>query len=264
MIALCVDDESLLLEDLVRMVSQSPDIDDAVAFQDGDEALEWLISHKADVAFLDIRLRAMSGLDLAECIQDLYPEMPIVFCTGYEEYALDAFRIHAAGYLTKPIQEEDLQREINHILGRKERQKVLSVTCFGEFEAYANGRHLPLKRKKTKELLAYLIDRRGSKVTAKEICAVLWPEQMDENKNMNYFFHLLSDLRSALKKEGAEDILLHQNSSYAVDMDQIECDFYRYLEGDKEAIHKFTGEYMTRYSWAEPTCAYLMFGKTSA
>lgn len=76
--------------------------------------------------------------------------------------------------------------------------------------------------------------------------------------------HLLSDLRSALKKEGAEDVLLHLNSSYAVDMEQIECDYYRYLEGDKEAVQKFTGEYMSRYNWAEPTCAYLLFGKPKA
>ena len=87
-----------------------------------------------DVAFLDISMRGMTGLNLAEQIQMLQPECKIVFCTGYSQYALDAFKIHVSGYLMKPSTAQAVQKEIDHIKGLTKDNKALTVKCFGNFE----------------------------------------------------------------------------------------------------------------------------------
>ena len=101
MIAIAVDDEVLMLGALVKAISASPDIRVVTKFSDGEEALNFLREHPADIAFLDINMRGMGGLALAEKIITLRPLCKIVFCTGYEEYAIPAFKLHASGYLMK-------------------------------------------------------------------------------------------------------------------------------------------------------------------
>lgn len=257
MLALCVDDEPIILEVEKRMVEMSPMISKAEAFTSGSKALEWLQTHKPDIAFLDIQLRGMTGLDLAKQIHEIYPGLPLVFCTGYDEYARDAFRLHAAGYLSKPVQPVDIQEELDHIFGKNYKKALLRVVCFGGFDAYAGEKRLPVGRKKTNEVLAYLIDRKGGNVSAKEICAALWEDSIDDQKNLNYLYKLIADLKKALKEVGAEEVLIYQNNSYAIDPEKIECDYYDFLRNDEKAIQAFRGEYMNKYSWAEETCAIL-------
>ena len=257
MIVLCVDDEVLLLDALRRAAEASEDVAEIAAFDDELDALAWAEKHRPDVAFLDIRLHDMSGMELAERLRAWYPELPIIFCTGFREYAYDAFQLHASGYLTKPIRAEALQRELDHILGRRQYPKLLRAQCFGTFEVYAGDEPLRFKRARTKELLAYLIDRRGASVSTRELYAQLWEEKSDEKNGLNSLHQLTADLRRTLKAVGAEAVLLSRGKGYAVDPAQIDCDYYRFLDGDERAVRRFTGEYMSSYSWAEVTCAYL-------
>ena len=99
MIAIAVDDEALMLGALVAAVEASPDITSVAKFSDCEEALEYVKNNPADIAFLDINMRGMGGLALAEKIVATRPGCKIVFCTGYEEYAILAFKLHASGYL---------------------------------------------------------------------------------------------------------------------------------------------------------------------
>ena len=254
MIAIAVDDEALMLGALVKAISSSPDISEVIKFSSCDEALEYVKNNSIDVAFLDINMRGMGGLALAENIIAARPGCKIVFCTGYEEYAIPAFRLHASGYLMKPISAEDVQAEINNIKGIKEREKLLKVKCFGNFEVFVREEKLVFKRAKTKELFAFLIDRKGAGMTAKEICATLFPEDSDDVKNSAYLRQLVLDMKATLKALGAENVFRHEKPYYRIDTSLIECDFLSYLEVGKPEFH---GEYMMQYSWAEETCATL-------
>ena len=254
MIAIAVDDEILMLGALVKAVSASPDIREVAKFSDCEEALDFVRENPADIAFLDINMRGMGGLALAEKILAVRPECKIVFCTGYEEYAIPAFKLHASGYLMKPIAAEDVQAEIDNIKGIRQREKPLTVKCFGTFEVYVKEEKLVFKRLKTKELFAFLVDRRGAGMTAKQICAVLFPDDMDDTKNAAYLRQLILDLKNTLKAVGAENVLRHETPCYRVDMSLIRCDYISYLETGKP---EFLGEYMSQYSWAEETCALL-------
>ena len=256
MIAKAVDDEALMLGALVAAIEASPDITKVVQFSDCDQALEFVKNHPTDIAFLDINMRGMGGLALAERIIKSRPNCKIVFCTGYEEYAIPAFKLHASGYLMKPISAEDVQGEIDNINGVNQREKLLRVNCFGNFEVYVKEEKLVFKRLKTKELFAFLIDRKGAGMTAKQICAVLFPDDTDDTKNLAYLRQLMLDLKNTLKSVGAEAVFCHETPCYRVDTSLIKCDYISYLETGKP---EFRGEYMTQYSWAEETCAMLFF-----
>lgn len=254
MIAIAVDDEALMLGALVAAMEESSDISAVTKFSDCEEALEFVRGNAIDVAFLDINMRGMGGLALAEKILETRPNCKIVFCTGYEEYAIPAFKLHASGYLMKPISAEDVQVEIDNIKGVRQREKLLTVKCFGNFEVYAKNEKLMFKRLKTKELFAFLVDRNGAGMTAKQICAVLFPDDTDDTKNAAYLRQLVLDLKNTLKSVGAEAVLCHETPCYRVDTSLIKCDYVSYLETGKPEFH---GEYMTQYSWAEDTCAML-------
>ena len=256
MIAIAVDDEVLMLGALVAAIEASPDITEVNKFSDCEKALEFVKKKSVDIAFLDINMRGMGGLALAERIIAAAPDCKIVFCTGYEEYAIPAFKLHASGYLMKPISAEDVQGEIDNIMGIRHKEKPVTVKCFGNFEVYVKNQKLMFKRLKTKELFAYLIDRNGAGMTAKQICAVLFPDDSDDNKNATYLRQLVLDLKNTLKAVGAEGVLCHETPCYRVDTSLVRCDYLSYLETGKPEFH---GEYMTQYSWAEETCAMLQY-----
>lgn len=253
MIAIAVDDEALMLGALVKAITASPDIEEVTKFSVCEGALEFVKENPVDIAFLDIDMRGMGGLVLAEKILSACPDCKIVFCTGYEEYALSAFKLHASGYLMKPVSAEDVQLEIDNIKGVRQNQKPLEVKCFGNFEVYAKGGKLTFKRSKTKELFAFLIDRNGAGVSVAEIGVALW-ETDDEQKNQNYIHQLFRDLRQTLETVGMDGVFERNNYLYSINPEKIHCDYFSYLKTGKP---EFRGEYMSQYSWAEGTCGLL-------
>ena len=256
--AIVVDDELYMLETLEDAVRTSSDITQVECFSTCSAALAYATENLIDIAFLDINMRGIGGLGLAEKLLELQPRCKIVFCTGYGEYAVSAFQLHVSGYLMKPITAEAVQKEIDHIKGIKSTEKLLTIKCFGNFEVLYYGDILPFKRKKAKELLAVLVDRNGAGMTAKQLCAILFPEDTDDTKNAAYLRQLVLDLRNTLKTIHAEKILQHDTPYYRIDTSLVRCDYLSFLETGKPEFH---GEYMTQYSWAEETCAMLQFTK---
>ena len=256
--AIAVDDEVYMLETLEEAIRASSDIEKVAPFSSCSAALAYAETNPIDIAFLDINMRGIGGLGLAEKLMQIQPQCKIVFCTGYGEYAVSAFQLHVSGYLMKPITAEAVQKEIDHIKGIKAAEKLLTIKCFGNFEVLHNGEILPFKRKKAKELLAVLVDRNGAGMTAKQICAILFPNDTDDTKNMAYLRQLVLDLKNTLKQIRAEDVLQHDTPYYRIDTNLVKCDYFSFLETGKP---KFYGEYMTQYSWAEEICAMLQFKK---
>ena len=256
--AIVVDDEIYMLEALQEAVSVSADIGTVNAFSSCAAALAYATENPVDIAFLDINMRGIGGLGLAEKLLEQQPHCKIVFCTGHEEYAVSAFQLHVSGYLMKPITPEAVQKEIDHIKGVIATEKLLTIKCFGNFEVLHNGEFLSFKRKKAKELLAVLIDRNGAGMTAKQICTILFPDDTDDTKNAAYLRQLILDLKNTLKMNGAENVLQHDTPYYRINTNLVKCDYFSFLESGKPTFH---GEYMTQYSWAEETCAMLQFKK---
>lgn len=258
---LTVDDEQSALNILNRAVRQAQP--DAViqSFDDADTLLETVESQVflPDVAFLDIEIPGLNGLELARRLKTLCPKVNIVFVTGFSQYALDAYALRPSGYLTKPVTPEDVENELNNLRNPVEPHVTngLQVQCFGNFEVFTEGTPLEIKSEKAKELLALLVDRRGSSMTTAGIAMALFEEQEYSTYIKNRVQQTVSQLRIALKAAGCEDVLIKGHNSTAIDTDKIDCDYYRFLQGDIHSINSFSGEYMAQYSWAEFTSAYL-------
>lgn len=270
MTVLAIDDEPVMLRHLRQELEKVfPDAEIA-AFTECHDVLVFLQQHKArnlGYAFLDIKLRGMLGLELAKCIKDYFPQTRILFCTAYSVYALEAYEIHALGYLIKPVSAEKLRAAVQQIeaqLGvpfEKAPQSGgrLVVHTFGSFEVLYNGTPLVFEREKAKELLALLVDRQGLSLTNGEIEAILW----EETPSPHYLHTLLHSLRKTLHSIGAEDLLIRTRNHTSIDVNKIQCDLYEFLKGDARAINSYAGEYMSNYSWAEWTNARLYTGNIS-
>lgn len=111
--ALIADDEPLLAEDLRRrLLALWPDLRIVAACHDGPSALERLLAERPDIAFLDIRMPGLSGLEVAAQID--YP-CQVVFVTAYDQYAVEAFERAAVDYVLKPADEARLAKTVERL-----------------------------------------------------------------------------------------------------------------------------------------------------
>lgn len=188
MIAIAVDDESWALKTLGKAVAASDEITEVNSFSSCAATIEWAQSNNFDIAFLDVNMRGMGGIELAKKLREINENCFIIFCTGYQEYAIEAFRLHADGYLLKPVSADNVQEELTHLLKKHSSKATVTFRCFGGFEALdSQGNPISFKRGKTKELLALLVDRQGMGITSKEICAYMWEDDStDDKKNLQY------------------------------------------------------------------------------
>jgi two-component SAPR family response regulator len=191
----------------------------------------------------------LNGIQLAKKLKKVNPSINIIFVTAYNNYALDAFNIHASGYIMKPVNENKLRDELDGLRYDLELKpndsKLLQVKCFGNFEVFKNGSPVKFHRQKSKELFAYLVDREGSSANINELNAVLWEED-----HKSYLRNLIVDIQETLKEAGIEDVFIKRYSECFIDPTKIDCDAYEYKKGNPDAIRMYRGEYMIQYSWA--------------
>ena len=259
---ICVDDEPLVLQYTAAVIrSVVPSADSVKGFTSSAEALEWVAANPLDLAILDIDMPGMSGLELAQKLKSLDPDTAVIFLTGYSQYAVEAFSMHVSGYLLKPVSREKMAEEISYAMESRGRVQTsvshISAICFGGFDLLVDGETVSFSRSKSKELLAYLVDRHGSTITRAEAAAVLWEDSFYDRSMQKQLDVVIRSLRATLANYGVEDILEVQKGSLRVRPELIDCDLYRFTEGDIDAINSYRGEYMTAYSWAEFTTAYL-------
>lgn len=253
--AICVDDEPLTLEYTVEMCRKLPQIHSVEGFTHAGDALAWLENQTADMALLDIDLPDMNGLELAAHIKELSPDTAIIFLTGYSQYALDAFAVHAVGYLLKPVGQEKLADTVAWALrGRKElRNESVFVRTFGEFELFADGKPVSFKLAKSKEILAYLVNKQGSGATRAEIFSAIWEDRAYDRGMQKQLDVYIRSMRETLRGCGIEDMVELNRGSIRVRPETFTCDAYLFFAGDSDAVNAYRGEYMSAYSWASIT-----------
>lgn len=247
-----VDDEKHILEYTLRELATLDIVGKADGFRDPSTVLDFVRSNPVDIAFLDIEMPNISGLELAKSIKGTSPETHIIFLTGFRKYAVEAFEIRANGYIVKPATSKKLLAEIENVqsLMRRGQENKIRVQTFGNFEVFYGSVPLKFGLTKTKELFAYLIDRRGASLTMGELATVLWEDSEKAQRSLSFLRHLISDLLSTLNNIGVKDIIIKRRNQIAVDTEKIDCDYYGFLKGDLDSINAFKGEYMAQYSWA--------------
>jgi len=252
---ICVDDDRAALERTADMLKGLMHADLVEAFEHPREALDWLGAHAADVAFLDIAMPDMDGIALAGRMREMCPAAVIVFLTAHREFAYEAFSVRPSGYLLKPADRAMLQRELDHVLEQRRRRAKgdgrVVVRTFGGFDVFVDGETLRFKRSRAKEALAYLIDSQGRSVRRADIFAALWEDVPYGHAEQKYLDVIIRSMRDTLRQAGISEILEMKGGCLRIRPEYLDCDLYRYLEGDETAVGEYHGVYMSDYSWAE-------------
>jgi two-component system LytT family response regulator len=110
---LLVDDEQPARDHLRELLAAHADIEIAGEAEDGEQAIVLIAELKPDLVLLDIQMPGCSGLDIAASLR--LPRPKIVFCTAFDEYAVDAFEVHAVDYLLKPVNRVRLAKALDRV-----------------------------------------------------------------------------------------------------------------------------------------------------
>ena len=256
---LAVDDEYYALE-LMKYALQEVAAGATVYLcRDVRSALQTATENKIDVAFLDIHMPEKNGVELARELKLINPKINIVFATGFSEYMKEGIDLRMSGYIMKPVTPEAVRTELENLRNPIEwsNEKRIKILTFGNFDVFVDGNPLKFDRKQAKEILAYLVDKRGTSATYGELAAVLWEdEEYDRTKQKNLQVYIASLVKS-LHAVDVKDLILKNRQGILLNTKIVDCDYYRFIEGDTRAINSFTGQYMSAYSWAEFTVGYL-------
>lgn len=256
---IAVDDEKLALDTLVDSIEKAVPDASITGFRKPEDALTYVRENDCEIAFLDIKMRGMTGLELAKRLKDIRGEINIIFVTGYSEYSLDAFRLYASDYLLKPATPDAVKQAMEHLRTpvKPIQTKRVRFQCFGNFEVYVDNKPLIFGRAKSKELLAYLVDRMGASATMGELMAIMWDDGADTSSRQSNLRNLIADLKNVLSDVEVGNIILKSRNSIAVNCEMVDCDYYDFLRHIPYAVNAYRGEYMMQYSWAEITTAAL-------
>lgn len=253
-----VDDERLALECFEYEARSLKEITQMHLFDTAEDALCFARQNEIDAAFLDIEMPDMSGLLLAKALQDIHPDICIIFVTAYSNYALDAFNADAIGYVLKPYDSETIVHALHKAMRMMPvREKRIRIQTIPSFMMTVCGKPVRFSSSKAEELLALLVDRAGRSMMPGEIISCLWPERTMDERTTALLRMTYRRLALQLRSIGAEDILVAQGKKRSLDTEKVECDLYQILGGDKQEIGRYAGEYMREYSWAESTNAML-------
>lgn len=110
-----VDDRKLILTGGLPVLGEVLPNANIIGFTDATEAIEYAKSNRIALAFLDIELIDMTGLELCRKLLDIYPRTNVVYLTAYSDYALDAWSTGASGFMLKPITPEGVREQLKNL-----------------------------------------------------------------------------------------------------------------------------------------------------
>jgi len=248
MIIYAVDDEKLALEMLIESINEVTSNATIKGFRKPKELLAESIKVTPDIVFLDVEMPGMNGVDLAKELQALKKNINIIFVTGYSEYMSDAMNMFASGYIMKPVDAKQIEKQMLHLRYEISKEKEIKIKTFGNFAVYKNDNPVNFRYFKSKEMLAYLVDRNGAIISRKELAAVLMEEGNFTRNEQKKLSRWVQELEEDLQNAGIERIFVREKSGYCVNVEEFDCDLYEFLKGKKKL---FQGEYMEEYSWGE-------------
>ena len=136
--------------------------------------------------------------------------------------------------------------------------RTVSIRTFGYFDVFVGDTPIAFRNKKSKELLALLVDRKGGYITSEEAIGFLWEDEPANTLTLSRYRKVALRLKSTLEEYGITDIVEAVDGKRRIVMEKVECDLYNYLSGKEEYSQLFKGSYLTNYSWGETTLGELM------
>lgn len=253
-----VDDEPAVLDNFRMTVEGLSQIDSLNLFGKSEDAIGWVQNNPIDVAFLDVEMPIINGIELAKRLKQIDCNIRIVFVTAYQQYALQAFGVDAIGYLLKPYSREEVEKELEKASFIRPRpDKKIEIRTMPDFMVFVEGRPLQLGRTKQEELLALLVDKGDVGITVGEAVTYLWPDKVYDEGLQGLYRVTMHRLMDALKEARIDYIIGTEGKRKFIRTDMVECDLYKMLEGNSEAIRKYSGTYLRGFAWTEERNAQL-------
>ncbi|MGM8213024.1 response regulator [Virgibacillus sp. W0430] len=243
---LIVDDERLAVQNLKNILKNHQGIhkENIHEYTSPSEALQFTSKHQIDVAFLDIEMAELNGLVVAEKMKEQQPEIEIVFVTAFQEYAIEAFELHALDYLLKPVRPNRLLKTLARIIKRVNKHSDESqiplktkICLFGNLDIYnQQGELLEIKWRsgKLKELFSLLMQYRNRFISKYEIIDLLWYAFSDK-KAATHLHTTIYRLRQLIYQHQLDIKIIYQNNAYQVKLSEtVDVDVDIWLQHLKE------------------------------
>ncbi len=161
---LIVDDEDLARLVIRELLSEHPEIEILADCANGFEAVKAFAEHKPNLIFLDVQMPKLTGFDVLELIGT---DVPVIFITAYDQYAMRAFDVHAVDYLLKPVGKERFEAALERAKGR-----------IGEKMPAAS--ELAAAARPPQQFLERLVVKDGTKVTLIPVAKLDYAEAQDD------------------------------------------------------------------------------------
>ncbi|MDO3408186.1 response regulator [Saccharibacillus sp. CPCC 101409] len=279
--ALLIDDEKLAVAHMEKLLRDLPGVESVDSYTDPAAAVEAARRLKPDVIFLDIVMPELNGMQAAEMMQQASPDSDIVFVSGYDRYAIEAFELNALDYVLKPVQKTRLAKTLSRLNIRRadEPQPVQSaadtaIGCFKTLRPYA-GPEAPAdagsfrwRTTRAQELFAYLLHHRERFVSKDNLIHRFWPD-LPFKKASTYLYTTIYQIRQCLKQakieaeianaSGGEGYTLHLRE-VGLDIDRFESGIrelgpigFANCSGHRRLARLYIGDYLVDYDygWAE-------------
>ncbi|EAW32753.1 alginate biosynthesis regulatory protein AlgR [marine gamma proteobacterium HTCC2143] len=204
---LIVDDEPLARSRLARLLGQQPDCDTVVEAENGEQAIIVCNQQLPDVVLMDIRMPVMDGLQTARHLASFDEAPAVIFCTAYNDYALEAFDANAVDYLLKPVNKEKLSLA----LAKAKKLNRVQLTALSAQQAGTESHrgHIAAKSSRGIELIA--VDNIRYFIADQKYVTV-WFQADGEQKHV-LIDDSLKDLEQML---GDQFVRIHRNALAAV------------------------------------------------
>ena len=249
-----VDDEWYNMVEVSDLIKKTGFMIVEKQYENPIEALEEIDEICPQVAFIDIEMPEIDGITLAEKLLEKNPKIIIIFITGWNQYAVQAFELNALDYIMKPINIERFNKMVERIkneisLGQVSESRSLKIQCFNKLEVSMYGKKVVWQRTKAEELFAFLLLNNGTYVHKDTILEYLWPEY-ERSKALPILQTSICKIRnifSDFKKEVAIDYKVSKYGLFLTNVD------YDYIELDN-AISKYKINDHKTYDAVEKIC----------
>lgn len=270
-----VDDEPLALVSMKKHLNEFDNIEVIRTFTTAKDVLKEGPTLDFQVAFLDVEMPGMSGLEVAQLLKTWDKNICIIFVTAYRDYAVQAFDVQSLDYLLKPVSKSRLEITINRIQKlfqknlssektRTHQKPMLQIRCFGEFVVSFDEKVIHWRTIKSKELFAFLFLQLHMPVPRDNILDSLWSDT-DVKKARVQLHTTVSYLRTTLSSYGYTDVIEYANGCYILKLNDFQCDAFDLedilntkaetgrlnIEKAEELIQNYHGEFMATmdYAW---------------
>lgn len=252
-----IDDEWLQIKQFEMECAGIKGVDIVATFTNPLEAYEYIKEHPVEVVFTDIEMPEMDGIIFGKKVRELYPDIVLIFVTGYEQYLRDAFQMKADYYVLKPYNQEEIRDVLkrSYYLSKRQKKRIYFRT-FGRFDVFVDGQVVYFANAKAKELLALCVDHRGGNVTMEEAVDKLWGERLYDERVKTLYRKAVMYLKKIFQAYDIDDVFVNNRGSCNINYEKVDCDYYAILE-KKKSLTECVGQYLWEYSWAEETAVEL-------